>query len=1418
MKVCAKCGTQLEDIASFCNECGEPVSAAATPQGANTQIPGTNTQIPGANTQVPGDNTQVPGDNTQIPGANTQVPGDNTQVPGDNTQVPGDNTQVPGDNTQIPGGAAQAAGGTTSGVMLAPGQSIVLNGQDCTIESRIKSSGEAVVYTIKINGKQYIFKHYHSNRPLNDTAKEVLTRIKNSPHDRIIKIIDFGKYNNQDYEIMEFAEGGTLDEYLRKNAIHDDKKFKNIVKMINEGLQQLHGIYNFIWQDLKPENILFKDAKQAKIVLADFGISNIMETGQKRAQVVASLTDLYGAPELSPKSGHKHVIATPAVDYYSLGMTMFEMWLGGKPFHNIPAVQRDYLISEGSVDFPADMPDECKTLIQGFFKHRKERWGDEHIQLWLSGKPLQQAAGKANLGYATEMFNDTESYSSPKELADLMAKYPNDGVKILYSGIAAKWFEKSGRGLRAEEIKEVAEAYVQDKKSGYYVAVYKIDPTRPWISKGGKACRNPDEIVQALTAESAYYMEDLKKPNAQLYLYLTAVEGAKGVEASEVFCKYFTESGYSPRRALSLTCLRLQNNCITIGQKKYESPEELTQEDDPTQKDLIKKALMETDSLLLVWLSGIFQDKLPAANAFTQQPVAGQFFLLSLFPYLSFKEIDPNWQTNASKILLGFITDSPGRADLFEAYAAQGLPLNDKFNLNIVRAQTPINYIVDNFYGLSRKHGEDTIVNLIRLLVKLGANPKASADSLLMAVKTSNVSLVKLMLDLGTDQAKRNEAYKYVAKKTNINASDKAIMRLLNPTGLTKALLVPGRILRVIGMIFGAIFGAIGWVFEKIFKVIDDIADDMNDEVPSFIFSGIFALAIALGSWAVLGRVFGLGTLWNVLLFILIITGSFILTAVAFGYRYIARPLNLFFALIFAITGGICFFTIPKPAEPENPAPVELTVRTITTHTATVTSDALNMRKTPSGSGELVKTLRRGNTLNVTGDVTENGWMPVEHSGDYGYVSEDFITIEDNTEYIVQTATVTSNNVKMRKTPANSYSAIQTLKRGDTVNIAGGFHLTEDGLTYTENGWILVEHSGDFGYISTGDISMNSGQLTQAPLAQTTPTQTTPTQTTPTTSTTPTQTTPTQTTPVQTTGQRATVTKGTLTMRETPTMFGKTVKRLNQGDIVNIAGERTKGGNILVEHNGAVGYVYLSLLSLNNVQTSTTPAATTPTQTTTPSAQTVTRGRLTFGNDVYDGDIVNGKAHGKGKYTYASGTVYEGDFVNGDFNGKGKMTWTDGEFYEGDFVNDKRSGKGKYTWNSGSVYEGDFIDGHRTGKGKYTWGSGTAYNGHVYEGDFVDGVSQGKGKYTWTDGAVYEGDWVNDSRTGKGKYIFPSGTVYEGDFVDGKFQGKGKMVWKDGDVYEGDFVNDLRHGRGKYTYANGTIEDGRWENGSFVGR
>jgi serine/threonine protein kinase len=644
---------------------------------------------------------------------------------------------------------------TASGVVFASGQTIVLNGKNCVIDSMISmGSGEAVVYKVIIDGKPYALKLYKQSTPLSDTAKKVITKIKDNPRDRIVKIYDFGRYNEQDFEVMEYAEGGTLDQYLKSNgAIKDTTKIKNIVKMITEGLEQLHREYKVIYQDLKPENIYFRDANKTSIILADFGISSIMAGYDEEVEVTASITDLYAAPELAHKGNRNEVMVTPAVDYFALGITMFELWLGQKPFKSVKATSRDYLIAEEKVDFPIDMPDDYATIIRGLIRpQRKDRWGNEHVRKWLKGEaPAVEsiASQKADTAYDPLKFSNTESATSPRELAALMDKYPDIGKTCLYEGIIKDWLKKAGDLMLFNEIQKITSQYAQDKDAGLYTAILALDPERPFKSRSGKICKTAEEIADAIMAESAYYMEDLKKPNANLYLYLATTEGSQGKEAADTFCKYFKE--YTPKRALALVYLKLQSDGgITIGLKHYQSPDELKHEKDGAQIALIKKAVTEKDSMLLVWLSDIYGDNLKSTDTFSSLSILEQFFLLGLLPFLSFKEF--NSSSSSWDALRYFIDSCPGRGDLFEIYAAQGLPLTGQ-NYD---KKTPIDYVLCNFYKLSKKHDKDTIYNLIHILHKLGADVNEYSDDgtcpLINAYRANNDDLVKLILELGADE------------------------------------------------------------------------------------------------------------------------------------------------------------------------------------------------------------------------------------------------------------------------------------------------------------------------------------------------------------------------------------------------------------------------------------------------------------------------------------------------------------------------------------------------------------------------------------------------------------------------------------------------------------------------------------------
>eukprot|EP00984_Skeletonema_dohrnii_P022531 scaffold11656_cov85-Skeletonema_dohrnii-CCMP3373.AAC.2 len=127
---------------------------------------------------------------------------------------------------------------------------------------------------------------------------------------------------------------------------------------------------------------------------------------------------------------------------------------------------------------------------------------------------------------------------------------------------------------------------------------------------------------------------------------------------------------------------------------------------------------------------------------------------------------------------------------------------------------------------------------------------------------------------------------------------------------------------------------------------------------------------------------------------------------------------------------------------------------------------------------------------------------------------------------------------------------------------------------------------------------------------------------------------------------------------------------------------------------------------------------------------------------------------GKGTITYDNGDVYEGKFRNSEPHGIG-MTYKDGRVckgiwwngkieYEGDLVNGKPHGRGKWTYSNGAVYEGEWKNGKKHGKGKWTYSHGT------YEGEFRDGLRHGKGKHIYLNVAVHEGDWKDDKNTARG--------------------------------------------------------------------
>lgn len=137
----------------------------------------------------------------------------------------------------------------------------------------------------------------------------------------------------------------------------------------------------------------------------------------------------------------------------------------------------------------------------------------------------------------------------------------------------------------------------------------------------------------------------------------------------------------------------------------------------------------------------------------------------------------------------------------------------------------------------------------------------------------------------------------------------------------------------------------------------------------------------------------------------------------------------------------------------------------------------------------------------------------------------------------------------------------------------------------------------------------------------------------------------------------------------------------------------------------------------------------------------------------------------------------------------------DGGTYRGPLVNGKMHGRGKLSYASGVVYDGEFKDGLFSGAGKYRHANGALSQGEFRGGVFVSG------KLSDAQGNTYEGRFVQGQPSGKVVWTSIEGDRYEGAVKDWKFDGIGFLRSPDGDEYRGAFRNGLFEGEGTLVYA-----------------
>ncbi len=154
--------------------------------------------------------------------------------------------------------------------------------------------------------------------------KEALT-VGQLSHPNIVTVYDAGQAGDLYYLAMEYIEGPSLRDILKKEGVLSPERALRVVKEIVMALDYAHK-KGFVHRDVKPENILFR--KDGSAVLSDFGIAKAIS--QKTQFTEAGFT--VGTPQYMSPEQVKGEALDGRSDLYSLGIVLYEMLTGHVPF------------------------------------------------------------------------------------------------------------------------------------------------------------------------------------------------------------------------------------------------------------------------------------------------------------------------------------------------------------------------------------------------------------------------------------------------------------------------------------------------------------------------------------------------------------------------------------------------------------------------------------------------------------------------------------------------------------------------------------------------------------------------------------------------------------------------------------------------------------------------------------------------------------------------------------------------------------------------------------------------------------------------------------------------------------------------------------------------------------------------------
>lgn len=204
---------------------------------------------------------------------------------------------------------------------------------------------------------KFIAKHGKSQKDIRSLRQEIRI-LRKLNHENIILMFDAFETEREFCVVTEYAQGELFD-VLQDDVTLPESTVQQVAKQLVKALHYLHS-NRIIHRDMKPQNVLIGSGGCVK--LCDFGFARAMSSN---TIVLTSIkgTPLYMSPELVKEQPYDETS-----DLWSLGVILFELYVGQPPFYTNSIYSLINHIVKDAVKFPTDISPQFKNFLQGLLQ------------------------------------------------------------------------------------------------------------------------------------------------------------------------------------------------------------------------------------------------------------------------------------------------------------------------------------------------------------------------------------------------------------------------------------------------------------------------------------------------------------------------------------------------------------------------------------------------------------------------------------------------------------------------------------------------------------------------------------------------------------------------------------------------------------------------------------------------------------------------------------------------------------------------------------------------------------------------------------------------------------------------------------------------------------------------------------------